>query len=104
MTWGSGTTWRDGWYGDRVPQSRDLALALAYAGVEAHATRRQLNNEELARLPESITVAPLEHLAAMAPDLDLAAVHRLAGAMPRSWPTCGTTGRTSGRSCSAPRR
>jgi hypothetical protein len=69
----------DGWYGERAPQSRDLALALAYAGIETHAMRRLLTNEELARLPETISVAPLEHLAAMAPDLGLDDVHQLAG-------------------------
>ncbi len=69
----------DGWYGERSPQTRDLALALAYAGVDARAMRRLLANEELVRLPESITVAPLEHLAAMAPDLGLDDVHRIAG-------------------------
>gem|GEM_PF-4263658 len=69
----------DGWYGDRAPQSRDLALALAYSGVEAHALRRLPTTDELRDLPASISVAPLEHLAEAAPDLDLDHVHALAG-------------------------
>jgi len=69
----------DGWYGDRVPQSRDLALALAYSGVEAHALRRLPTTDELRDLPASISVVPLEHLAEAAPDLDLDHVHALAG-------------------------
>lgn len=69
----------DGWYGDRAPQARDLALALAYSGVEAHALRRLPTTRELLDLPASISVAPLEHLAQAAPDLDLDHVHALAG-------------------------
>ncbi len=69
----------DGWYGDRAPQGRDLALALAYSGIEAYTLRNLPNNEELAKLPQSISVAPLEHLAVEAPDLGLNDVHRLAG-------------------------
>jgi hypothetical protein len=69
----------DGWFGDRAPQARDLALALAYAGIEVHALRRLPTSEELLALPSSIAASPLEHLAEVAPDLDLDDVHRLAG-------------------------
>ncbi len=69
----------DGWYGERAPQSRDLALALAYSGVEAHALRHLPTTEQLRDLPASITVAPFEYLAEMAPDLDLHDVHRVTG-------------------------
>ena len=70
---------RDGWYGQRAPQARDLALALAYSGLPSASLRRLPTTEELVDLPSSITVAPLEHLAQVAPDLDLDDVHRLAG-------------------------
>jgi hypothetical protein len=69
----------DGWYGDRSPLPRDLALALAFAGIEAIALRPMPTTEELAQLPASISVASIEHLAEHAPTLDLDAVHRLAG-------------------------
>lgn len=67
----------DGWYGDRAPKVRDLALALAYAGMDAHALRHLSTNEELLQLPASITVAPFQHLAEMAPDLTLEDVHHV---------------------------
>jgi hypothetical protein len=69
----------DGWYGDRVPGPRDLALALAFAGIEAICLRPMPTGEDLVRLPESLGVAAVEHLAEHAPGLDLEAVHRLAG-------------------------
>jgi hypothetical protein len=69
----------EGWYGQRVPQARDLVWAIAYSGLEANALRRLPTTEELADLPASISVAPLEHLAQVAPDLDLDDVHRLVG-------------------------
>ena len=70
----------DGWYGQRAPQARDLATALAYSGLPSNTLRRLPTTEELATLPSSISVAPLEHLAQAAPDLDLDGVHRLVGA------------------------
>ena len=69
----------DGWYGQRAPQGRDLALALAYAGLESNALRKLPTSEELLALPASISVEPLEHLVEFAPDLDLDDVHRLVG-------------------------
>jgi hypothetical protein len=69
----------DGWYGQRAPQARDLALALAYAGMEVNSLRRLPTTEDLVDLPASISVVPLEHLAEVAPDLDLDDVHRLVG-------------------------
>jgi hypothetical protein len=69
----------DGWYGQRAPQARDLALALAYAGLEVNSLRRLPSTEELVDLPASISVAPLEHLAEVAPDMDLDDVHQLVG-------------------------
>ncbi len=69
----------DGWYGERAPQARDLALALKYAGMDTHVLRQLATSEDLLDLPASITVAPFEHLAEMAPDLGLDDVHRVAG-------------------------
>ncbi len=69
----------DGWYGDRVPQPRDLALALAYAGIEPVAMRPLPSTADLARLPASLSVATLDHLLDEAPGLALDAVHRLVG-------------------------
>jgi len=69
----------DGWYGQRAPQARDLAHALAFAGLAANPLRRLPTSEELADLPASISVAPLEYLAEVAPDLELDDVHRLVG-------------------------
>ena len=69
----------DGWYGERAPQARDLALALKYAGMDTHVLRQLSTTEDLLDLPASITVAPFEHLAEMAPDLGLDDVHRVAG-------------------------
>jgi hypothetical protein len=69
----------DGWYGERAPQARDLALALKYAGMDAHVLRQLSTTEDLLDLPSSIAVAPFEHLAEMAPDLGLDDVHRVAG-------------------------
>ncbi len=69
----------DGWYGQRAPQARDLAVALKYAGMDAHVLRQLSTTEDLLDLPESISVAAFEHLAEMAPDLGLHDVHRVAG-------------------------
>ena len=69
----------DGWYGHRAPQARDLAIALAYAGLPSNSLRRLPTTEELAVLPASISVAPLEYLAEVAPDLGLDDIHRLVG-------------------------
>ncbi len=69
----------EGWYGQRVPQARDLATALAYSGLQSSSLRRLPTTEELVALPASISVVPLEYLAEVAPDLDLDDVHRLAG-------------------------
>ncbi len=49
----------DGWYGERAPQARDLALALKYAGMDAHVLRQLSTTEDLLDLPASITVARL---------------------------------------------
>ncbi|MBX3030345.1 MAG: hypothetical protein KF809_09310 [Chloroflexi bacterium] len=69
----------DGWYGDRSPQPRDLAVALAYVGIEAVVLRPQPSSDDLRRLPESISVATHDHLLEAAPGLSLDAVHRLVG-------------------------
>lgn len=69
----------DGWYGDRAPQPRDLAEALAFAGVEPVSLRPMPTSADLERLPESIGVAAVEHLAEHAPRLELDQVRRLTG-------------------------
>lgn len=83
MRWLRGLGFRydpiDGWYGDRAPQPRDLAEALAFAGVEPVSVRPMPTAAELAQLPRSIGVAAVEFLAEHAPGLGLDHVRRIAG-------------------------
>lgn len=83
MRWLRGLGFRydphDGWYGDRSPQARDLAEALAFAGVEPVSLRPMPTSADLERLPESIGVAAVEYLAEHAPALELDQVRRIAG-------------------------
>jgi hypothetical protein len=69
----------EGWYGGRAPGTSEMAIALAYAGHDPRTIRRQLSAEELRVLPKSITVSPLECLAAVAPDLTLSQMFELLG-------------------------
>lgn len=83
MRWLRGLGFRydphDGWYGDRAPQPRDLAEALAFAGVEPVSVRPLPTSADLERLPESIGVAAVEYLAEHAPALELDQMRRIAG-------------------------
>jgi len=83
MRWLRGLGFRydphDGWYGDRAPQPRDLAEALAFAGIEPVSLRPMPTAADLLRLPESIGVAAVEYLAEHAPSLELDSIRRLAG-------------------------
>jgi len=83
MRWLRGLGFRydphDGWYGDRAPQPRDLAEALAFAGVEPVSLRPMPTAADLQRLPESIGVAAVEYLAEHAPSLEIDSIRRLAG-------------------------
>ena len=83
MRWLRGLGFRydphDGWYGDRAPQPRDVATALAFAGIEPVSIRPMPTAADLERLPESIGVAAVEYLAEHAPTLELDQIRRLAG-------------------------
>jgi hypothetical protein len=83
MRWLRGLGFRydphDGWYGDRSPQPRDLAEALAFAGIEPVSLRPLPTAADLERLPQSIGVAAIEYLAEHAPGLELDHVRRIAG-------------------------
>lgn len=83
MRWLRGLGFRydphDGWYGDRAPQPRDLAEALAFAGIEPVSLRPMPSSADLERLPESIGVAAVEYLAEHAPALELDAIRHIAG-------------------------
>ncbi len=83
MRWLRGLGFRydphDGWYGDRAPRPRDLAEALAFAGIEPVSLRPMPTSVDLRRLPDSIGVAAVEYLAEHAPGLELDHIRRLAG-------------------------
>jgi hypothetical protein len=83
MRWLRGLGFRydphDGWYGDRAPQPRDLAVALAFAGIEPVSLRPMPTGADLERLPGSISVAAMEYLAEHAPALELDHIRRIAG-------------------------
>lgn len=83
MRWLRGLGFRydpiDGWYGDRAPQPRDLAEALAFAGVEPVSIRPLPSAADLEVLPRSIGVAAVEFLAEHAPGLELDHIRRIAG-------------------------
>jgi len=67
----------EGWRGGRAPTSRDLSIALGYAGVEARSLRQHPTDAELRVLPSSIGVDARALLAAEAPDLALERVVRM---------------------------
>jgi hypothetical protein len=63
---------RDGWYGGRIPNGNDLAIAIAYAGFDARRLRGLPTTSEGFRdLAKSISVAPLELIRAWAPELTI---------------------------------
>ena len=59
----------EGWHAGRVPTPTDLAMALAYAGLDARRVRGVPSSEELRALPASIGVDARSFLAAFAPNL-----------------------------------
>jgi hypothetical protein len=59
----------EGWHAGRAPMPADLAVALAYAGLDARRVRGLPSAEELRALPASIGVDARAFLAAGAPDL-----------------------------------
>jgi hypothetical protein len=72
---------RDGWYGLRVPNGNDLAIAIAYAGFDARRVRGLPNTKEGFRdLATSISVAPLELILDSAPDLTIRQLVEILGA------------------------
>jgi hypothetical protein len=83
MRWLRGLGFRydpiDGWFGDRAPKPRDLAEALAFAGVEQVSLRPFPGAADLEQLPQSLGVAAVEFLAEHAPGLELDHVRRIAG-------------------------
>jgi hypothetical protein len=83
MRWLRGLGFRydpiDGWYGDRAPQPRDLAEALAFAGIEPVSIRPLPTAADLEILPRSIGVAAIEFLSEHAPGLELDHVRHIAG-------------------------
>ncbi len=70
---------RGGWLDERVPQPRQLALALAHAGFDSR-FRRPLSQAELAELWRGARLEAVSHLAHAAPDLSLEQVQGLLGA------------------------
>lgn len=61
----------EGWHAGRAPVSRDLTMALAYAGLDARGMRVLPSDSELRELPRSIGVDARAFLAAELPDLNL---------------------------------
>lgn len=60
-----------GWVGGRIPTLSDLAMALAYAGLDARNLRDLPSPTDLRDLPASVAVDGRAFLAARAPDLTL---------------------------------
>jgi hypothetical protein len=69
----------DGWEDGRVPAYRDLAAAVAAAGLEPRRIRAWPTQEEISRAYSEVTVAGDDFLAAVAPELDLETVVALVG-------------------------
>ncbi len=67
----------EGWHAGRAPAPADLAMALAYAGLDTRLRRSLPGAEELRLLPRSIGVDARAWLAAFAPDLDMEQLVRL---------------------------
>ena len=66
-----------GWLADRAPVQSDLAMALAYAGLDARSLRYQPSNAQLRELPRSVAVDTRALLLDDAPDLALDHVVRM---------------------------
>ncbi len=65
---------RDGWADGRVPQIRDLALALSYASFDPRSLRRPAGQAAIDTLWQGTVVLPAEWLLQRAPQLELEAV------------------------------
>ena len=68
----------EGWHAGRAPTPSDLAMALAYAGLDARNVRGLPSAAELRTLPSSIGVDARAFLATFAPDLAMDQLVRLA--------------------------
>ncbi len=77
---GFGFASAEGWHAGRAPAPPDLAMALAYAGLDPRNMRDLPTAEELQLLPRSISVDARGFLAARAPEL---AVDQLVAALGR---------------------
>ncbi len=69
----------DGWEDGRVPNYRDLTLAVAGAGLEPRRIRAWPTQEEIGDLYLHVTAAPDEYLAANAPGLEREEIEALIG-------------------------
>jgi hypothetical protein len=83
----------DGWADERIPSHRDLTAAVAAAGLEPRRVRAWPTQDEIGALYHDVTVAADDHLAAHAPELDLAGIRDLLGSRAaglellfRDWP------------------
>jgi hypothetical protein len=65
---------QSGWADGRVPQIRDLALALSYAGFDLRSLRRPAGQAAIDTLWQGTVVMPAEWLLQRAPGLELEAV------------------------------
>jgi len=69
----------DGWADGRLPGYRELAAAVALAGIDPRRIRAWPTQAEIAALYAEVAVAADEYLTARAPDLDLPAARELGG-------------------------
>lgn len=69
----------DGWTDGRIPNYRDLTIAVADAGLEPRRIRAWPTQEEIDDLYIEVTAAPDEYLATNAPELGLEEVQALVG-------------------------
>jgi hypothetical protein len=68
----------DAWADERVPTYRDLAEAVAAAGVDPRRVRAWPTQEQIAALYREVTIAADEYLMARAPRMDLAEAQEVA--------------------------
>jgi len=93
-----------GWAGGRIPTPSDLAVALAYAGLDARNLRDLPSPADLRDLPASVTVDGRAFLAARAPDLTLdRVVAALGGGTPELEPLWDEWGAVRAVLLAAPR-
>ncbi len=69
----------DGWEDERIPSYRDLATAVAGAGLEPRRIRAWPTQDEIAALYREVTAAADEFFARQAPEFELDEVRELAG-------------------------